>query len=129
MRPWRSKAGSRRNILTPVFAGEQSAGEREIGQQAYPASDHGRDRILLHGTAKDAVFVLRRDESMQFGAARRLIGFYELRGREIGAADVADLALLDQVVERAQCLFDRRRRIGTMQLIEVDPIGLQPAQA
>ncbi len=42
---------------------------------------------------------------------------------------MADLALPDQVVERAQRLFDRRRRIGTMQLIEVDPIRLQAAQA
>ena len=66
---------------------------------------------------------------MQFAAARRLIGFYELRTGEIGASDVANLPLLDKVVERTQRLLDRRRRIGTMELIEVDPIRLQAAQA
>ena len=34
-----------------------------------------------------------------------------------------------QIVERAQRLLDRRCRIGPVQLIEIDPVGLEPPQA
>src|SRR5579884_2729828 len=37
--------------------------------------------------------------------------FHDLPGRPIGDADVADMALLDERVERAQRFLDRRRRI------------------
>jgi len=55
--------------------------------------------------------------------------FVELHRREIGAADEADLARFHQVVEGAQRLFDRRIRIGPVQLIKIDPVGFEPAQA
>ena len=129
MRPGRREARSRRDVLAPVFPGEQATGQREIGQQADTAGDHRRDRVLLHGAAQDAVFVLRGDEPMQIGAARGLVGLDQLPAGEIGVADMADLALPDQIVERAQRLLDRYRRIGMVQLIEIDPIGLQAAQA
>ena len=43
-------------------------------------------------------------------------------------ADVADLALGDEVVERRERLLDRRDRVGLVQLVEVDPVGPQAAQ-
>ena len=43
-------------------------------------------------------------------------------------ADVAHLALADEVVERGEGLLDRRQRVGRVQLVEVDPVGLQPAE-
>ena len=47
----------------------------------------------------------------------------DLPAGKIRAADIADFALTDQVVERAQGFLDRRERIGLVQLIEIDPIG------
>ena len=53
----------------------------------------------------------------------------DLLRRKVRAADRAHLALADQLVERAQRLFDRRVRIGEMHLVEVDLVGAQPLQA
>ena len=52
------------------------------------------------------------------------------RGRlEGGGADVADLALVDQVGERAEGLVEVGVRLGAVHLVEVDPVGAEPAQA
>ena len=48
--------------------------------------------------------------------------------RERAAADVAHLAGADQVVERAQGLVDRDVGLGAVDLVEVDPVGLEAAQ-
>ena len=53
----------------------------------------------------------------------------DLPGRQGRAADIAHLALLHEVVEGAQGLFDRRLGIGDMLLVEVDVIGVEPLQA
>ena len=47
---------------------------------------------------------------------------------DVGAPDVADLALADQVGEHRQRLLDRRDRVGEVELVEVDPVGAQPLQ-
>lgn len=44
-------------------------------------------------------------------------------------ADIADLALADEIVERAQCLFHRSQRIIVVLLVEIDIVGLEPRQA
>ena len=53
----------------------------------------------------------------------------DLPGRQRRAADVADLALLHEIVERAQRLLDRRPRIGDVLLVEVDVVGAEPSEA
>ena len=53
----------------------------------------------------------------------------QLPGREVRAAEVAHLALAHQIVEGPQRLLERRLRIGRVRLVEVDVVGLQPAQA
>ena len=49
-------------------------------------------------------------------------------GREVGGADRADLAFLDELVQRAERLLDRRHAVGAVVLVEVDPVGLEPPQ-
>ena len=51
-----------------------------------------------------------------------------LPGRRIGEADVADLAGVHQVVERAHGLVDGREPIPGVHPIEIDVVGLQPAE-
>jgi hypothetical protein len=48
---------------------------------------------------------------------------------KIRAADLPDLASLDQAVHRAERVGDRHIRIGLMQLIEIDVVGAESAQA
>ena len=44
-------------------------------------------------------------------------------------ADIADLACLHDVVQRLQRLLDRRLVVPAMDLVEVDVIGAEAAQA
>ena len=39
------------------------------------------------------------------------------------------MPLADEIVERAQGLVDRRDRVGAVDLVEVDVVGLQPLEA
>lgn len=45
------------------------------------------------------------------------MGFDDLPGGQIGAADVPDFALVDEIVERAESFFDRSQRIGRVKLV------------
>ena len=56
-------------------------------------------------------------------------GFDHLPGRKSARADVEYLAGTDQVIEGPERFVDRNRRLGTMDLVEVDPVGLQPPEA
>ena len=47
----------------------------------------------------------------------------------VGNADVARLALPDDVLHGAHRLLDRRQRVGLVELVEVDPVRLQPLEA
>jgi hypothetical protein len=60
--------------------------------------------------------------------ARDVFRLDDLPGREVGTADIAHLALADEIVERAQRLVDRRHSIGAVELVEIDPVGAQPSQ-
>jgi hypothetical protein len=53
----------------------------------------------------------------------------ELIGAEVGATDLADLALVAQLGQAPERLGDRRGRVGTMELVVVDVVGAQPAEA
>ncbi len=53
----------------------------------------------------------------------------DLPGLPVRAADIANLALGDQIVERAQRLVERRHDVGRVDLVEIDVIRLQPLQA
>jgi hypothetical protein len=53
----------------------------------------------------------------------------DLRGAEIGTANFAHLARLDQLIERAERVGNRYGVIRAVQLIEVDNIGIEAAQA
>ena len=46
-------------------------------------------------------------------------------GRQVGGADVADLAVADQVVEGAQRLVDRRAPVELVELVEIDPVSAE----
>ena len=48
-------------------------------------------------------------------------------GVDVGKTDVSNIALLNQIADRADGIFDRHRWI-LAHLIQVDVVGLQPLQ-
>jgi hypothetical protein len=53
----------------------------------------------------------------------------ELPGIHRGGADIAGLACLDDIVQRLQRLLDRRRIVEAVDLVEIDVVGAEAAQA
>ena len=91
------------------------------------ARARGQD-VGLDGADEDRVRRLLGDEALQAPVARGPLRLDDLAGREGGGADVADLALVDEVAERRQRLLDVGARVGAVDLVEVDPVGAQPPQ-
>jgi len=56
------------------------------------------------------------------------LGLDDLPGLPVRGADVANLALAHELVQRGQRLLDRRDRIGEVELVQVDPVGLEPPE-
>ena len=82
---------------------------------------------MLDLTLQQRILVLGRDETRP--ARRRPVRVGDLPAGEVGVAEIADLALGHQIIQRAQGFIDRRIGIGLVKLIEVDPVGSQPGQA
>ena len=68
------------------------------------------------------------DEALEAALAGGPLRLDDARGREGRGADVADLALVDEVAEGAQRLLDVGVRLGAVDLVEVDPVRVEPAQ-
>ncbi len=101
----------------------------EYGMKATPRSRHagssspsGRARRMLSSPCR-----LAYGRSPWVAASLR--GLAELLGAEVRAPDLADLAGGDERVEGAQRLLRRYRRVGVVDLVEIDAIGAEPTQA
>ena len=84
--------------------------------------------VGLDGTDEDRVRRLLGHEPLKPPVARDPLCLDDLAARECGGADVADLALVDQVGQRRQRLLDVGMRFGAVDLVQVDPVGAEPPQ-
>ena len=67
-------------------------------------------------------------EALQTSLARRPLRLDDLTGGERVRTDVSNLALVDEVAQRPKRLLDVGVRIGAVDLVEVDPVGVQASQ-
>ena len=84
-------------VFAAELAGEQAAGERAPDQQAGLFSFEQRDDFALQVAAGDGVVGLQGVEASEILELRDAQGFGDFPGLPVGAADVADLALVDEV--------------------------------
>ena len=111
-----------------VLAGQHAAGDRVVGDDADAVLRAERQQLPLDLAEQQVVAGLHGVEAGQPEGLAAADGPRHLIGQEVRAAGVADLALAHQVVQRAQGLVDRRVRVVAVQLVQVDVVGLQPAQ-
>jgi len=118
-------------LAAAVLPREQPIGQREIRQECQALAPAFGQYFGFGCAAQQAVFVLHADETraragrMVHGALR----FAKSLRREIGAADLAHFPFAHEFVQRAQRFRDRRAGIGLMELIQVDVVRAQSAQA
>ena len=115
--------------LGRVFAGQQAAAQRAVGDDA---------DLLIGGHRQDFDFGLAFDQvvhglqafdarqSVVFGDALR---FHRLPGGPVAKGWVQDFALPHQVIQGAHGFFNRRVGVIMMQEIDVDAVGFQSFQA
>jgi len=72
--------------------------------------------------------VLEDREARRAELPRDAVGFGQLLGGEVRASDRARLSRSHELVERAERLRDRCRRIGLVEVVEVDVIGPEPLE-
>ena len=111
-----------------VLARQQAAGDRVVRDHPESLLRAQREELALNLAEQQVVAGLHRVEAHQAARLAPAERPRHLVGQEVGAADVADLAGVDEVVEGAQRLVDRRRRVGRVQLIEVDVVGAESPQ-
>jgi len=85
--------------------------------------------LALGVSRQQRVLILRGHERRPPGGKPGEVRLGHPPAGEVGMAEVADLAFVGQLLERADGLGQRCRRIGHVHLVQIDVLGLQPAQA
>ncbi len=118
----------RGGLAAAVLPGQEPARERKVGDEADAEALAGRQQLLFGFELQPGVFALLAGERRQAALCRDRVRLLDhLRG-EVRRADSAHRSFLDELVERAERLLERRDAVGAVVLVEVDPVGLQPAQ-
>lgn len=103
--------------------GEQPVCERSVGEYSDLVRACVRQDVRLDSAAEQAV---RDLVGLHRPRAREL---RHLGGAEVGDADVANLAFVDELVERRGGFGERNVRVGPVHLIEIDVVDSERAQA
>ena len=114
--------------LAPL-AGQPAAGERAPRDHAHAVAPAHRQQLGLHTAVQQRVRRLLAHEALAPPLLGHPLRLHHLAGREGRAADVADLARAHEVGERAEGLVDVGVDLRAMDLVEVDPVRAEPAQA
>ena len=112
-----------------VLAGEETTSQRKVGQDANVVGVTVGDHLLFLRPLEHVVVVLDADKGRPTPEVGDGVGPRQLPGGKVGGANVAHLATAHQIIERAQRLFNWRGRVPAMDLVEVDVVTLQAAQA
>jgi len=109
-------------------AGERALAERAPDQRAHPVALADRQHLAFDAPVDDRVRRLLGPEVLQAAPLGGPLRFDDLRGREARRTDRAHLAAVHQVGQGRQCLLHVDCRVGAVDLVEVEVIGLQAAQ-
>src|SRR6185503_1551794 len=111
-------------VLLPVHrAGEHAAAERRVGDERDAELARGAQRFLSLAPIHPGKFILHRGDRMH------LVRAADGLGTRLGQAERAHLALLDQLLHRADGLLDRHVRIDAGLVIEVDHVDAEALEA
>src|SRR5262249_8739445 len=115
--------------IAAVFAREQAAGDRAPDEDAETLVDRDRDEFVFSLARLQSVMDLLGNEALVIVALGDVERLHDVPAGIIGAADIADLALLHEGIEGLHRLLERGRAVPLMHLVEVDMIGPETLEA
>ena len=125
-------AGEARVGLAPVvvgellgradLAGEEAVAERRVGNEADAQLAQQRQQLGLRIAGPQGVLRLQRGDRVHG------VGAADCGGAGLGQADVADLALGDQLGQGADGVLDGGLRVDPVLVVQVDVVGAEPLQ-
>src|SRR5207245_7506148 len=124
----REARAGHRACLAAMLAREQAAGDRVVRDNAQTFLGAQREQLALDLAEEQVVAGLHALEARQTDVLAAPERAGDLIREVVRAADVARLAGAHDIVERPQALVHRRRRIGMVELVEVDVVGAETAQ-
>jgi hypothetical protein len=86
------------------------------------------DKLRLDLALEQRPMVLRGDERGIAVARREMRGVGQLPAGEVRVAEIPDLTLGDELVQRRQGFLYRGRQVRYVQLVQIDVIRAQPTQ-
>ena len=89
----------------------------------------GRQNLDLHHTIKRVIVGLVHDRTIDAYPIAQIADFGDAPRAIVRNAEVADLPLPQEIAERAHGFGERRRVVLFVQVIDIDVIGTEPAQA
>ena len=118
----------RGRTFLPVLACEKAAGQGTPGDDAETMGLAAGHDLLLDLSLQKVVFRLHRHERVQMVHPGGPLGFGDLPGGEVGAANIANLSGFHQVIQGAKRFFNGGCRVREMILVEVEVVGVEPPQ-
>ena len=113
---------SSKSSVERIVAGEEPAAQRRVGHEPDAELAQQRQHLRLGVARPQRVLRLQRGDRVDgVGAADRV-------RPGLGQADVADLALGDELGQGADGVLDRRVRVDAVLVVEVDVVGAEPLQ-
>lgn len=126
--PRRPRVGRGRRVGI-VFAGQDAAGERRVAEHAQTVEGAGRQLLGLRGAVERMIVGLACDRPADAHPVAQRADLGDTPGAVVGHAEIAHLALADQVAHGADRLLERRRVVLLVQIVDVDVAGAEPLQA
>src|SRR5579859_4109150 len=114
--------------LLAEHAAEQPALQRRPRDDADAVLDRRGQHLELDLPGQQVVDGLLADQAEEAARGRAVVGLRDMPPREVGRADVDDLALGDEDLHRLPDLVPRGIPVDVVHLVQVDVIGLEPAQ-
>ncbi len=114
---------------TVELARQQAAGQRAPHHQAQALVDQQGRHLPLQAPPRHGVVGLKALEALEPLHVADPQRTCELPGCQVAGADGAHRTLAHQVVEGAKGGLQRRERVETVDLVEVQVVGLEPLQA
>ncbi len=112
-----------------VPARQQSGGQRPVHDVAQRSASPAVGVLVVDASLQHVVGELTHEGRSPAVPPRAVVRRADLPQRVVRQSGLAHAAGAYELVERAETLFERRRRVGLVEVADVDGVGPQPSQA